>query len=240
MIARPATQADVASIATMLTAELHTDPIAEWLVPDAGQRPNVFHRLLAIEIDHAVERRDVDVLVDMSAVAMWSRSSDDDRSALADYHLSTATGRYLPRFQQLTSALCSYRSAAPHHWLSWLSVHPDFRRQGLARALLVQHHQVVDELGYPISAVVTTEAARDFLTAHGYHAALPLHLPSGPVLWPLTRHGRPARRGGTRRPHDGVSRPDVGCPDQRNSHQAGADDPAHSLPTALTDRSRSS
>ncbi|MFF0467552.1 hypothetical protein ACFYPX_09035 [Micromonospora zamorensis] len=194
---RPATPGDVASIAAMLTADLHSDPLAEWLVPDAEQRPFVFHALLAFEVDHAIERGDVDVLVDMSAVAVWRRYSGDDRSSLADHHLSTFTGRSLPRFQQLTSALDSYRTAAPHHWLSWLSVYPDFRSNGLAQALLVQHHQVVDEFGYPISTVVTTEPARDFLSAHGYHAALPLHLPSGPTLWPLTRHGRPATAAST-------------------------------------------
>ncbi|MFG1872089.1 GNAT family N-acetyltransferase [Micromonospora arborensis] len=223
-----------------MTAILHTDPVAEWLVPDPVQRPNVFHGLLAVEIDHAVERRDVDVLVDMSAVAVWRRYPDDDGRLLTDYHLGTFTGRALPRFQQLISALGSYQPAAPHHWLAWLSVHPDLRRQGYARALLKRHHQVVDELGYPIRTVVSTEAARDFLSAHGYHHALPLHLPSGPTLWPLIRHGRPARPEGTRRPHDVAARPDVGRVDRRGGSPAGADDPAQSLPTALTDRSRSS
>ncbi|MEK8106538.1 hypothetical protein NKG94_17245 [Micromonospora sp. M12] len=39
----------------------------------------------------------------------------------------------------------------------------------------------------PIDAVVTSEHARDFLHLHGYVAGLPLHLPSGPRLWPLRR-----------------------------------------------------
>lgn len=53
------------------------------------------------------------------------------------------------------------------------------------------------QLGYPVDAVVTTEAARDFLRGHGYHAGQPLHLPSGLRLWPLNRIGRPASTGQT-------------------------------------------
>ncbi|MGY0002474.1 hypothetical protein [Micromonospora sp. I033] len=61
----------------------------------------------------------------------------------------------------------------------------------VAAELLRQHHQVVDRTGHPVYTVVTTESARDLLYQHDYRPDLPLHLPSGPRLWPLTRAGRP-------------------------------------------------
>ncbi|MEV4824546.1 GNAT family N-acetyltransferase [Micromonospora sp. NPDC049274] len=166
--------------------------MAEWLVPDPTERQAVLHRLLALEIDHAVEWGDTDVLLDMSGIAVWRRHPADDAPALSDHHLRTITGSALTRFQQLNALVNEYRSDAPHHWLAWLWVAPGHRRRGIGAGLLTRHHGVVDQLGYPVDVVVTNQSARDFLRAHGYIAGLPLHLPSGPRLWPLRRHARPA------------------------------------------------
>ncbi|TDB80922.1 GNAT family N-acetyltransferase [Micromonospora sp. KC721] len=190
---RPAQPGDVAAIAALLADAVAEDPVAEWLVPDPTERQTIFHGLLAMDVDHAVEWGNVDVLLDMTAVAVWRRHPTTEAVPLSDYHLDTFTGRALPRFRQLHALIGSYRSDAPHHWLSWLYVTPDRRRRGTAARLLTHHHERVDQLGYPIYTVVTTEAARDFLDGQGYHPGLPLHLPSGPRLWPLVRNGRPAR-----------------------------------------------
>ncbi|GGR86883.1 hypothetical protein GCM10010169_33870 [Micromonospora fulviviridis] len=96
----------------------------------------------------------------------------------------------VPRFGELNAAMLSYRSDAPHHWLSWLAVQPGYSWPA-ADELLRYHHHVVDQTGHPVHAVVTTEGARDLLCQHGYRPDLPLHLPSGPRLWPLTRAGGP-------------------------------------------------
>ncbi|MFD1085410.1 GNAT family N-acetyltransferase [Micromonospora andamanensis] len=188
---RPARAGDVATIAALLTDAVATDPLAQWLVPDPVERQHVFHSLLAMEVDHAVEWGHVDVTLDMTAVAVWQHHPVAGAAPLSDYHLSTFTGRALPRFQQLHTLLRPYRSGAPHHWLAWLHVLPEARRQGLGRALLAHHHQRVDQLGYPIDTVITTGMVRDFLTRQGYHAATPLRLHGGPQLWPLRRAGRP-------------------------------------------------
>ncbi|MET8042515.1 GNAT family N-acetyltransferase [Micromonospora sp. NPDC005215] len=149
-----------------------------------------------MEVDHAVDWGDVDVLLDMSGVAVWRRHPADDTPVLSDHHLSTFTRRALPRFQQLNALVNSYRSDAPHHWLAWLYVARDRRGQGRGSELLARHHQVVDQFGLPVDLVVTTEMARDFLLFHGYVAGLPLHLPSGPRLWPLRRVTPRAARSG--------------------------------------------
>ncbi|MEV4481739.1 GNAT family N-acetyltransferase [Micromonospora coxensis] len=194
---RPAQPADVATITALLTEAIANDPVAEWLVSHPGERQTVFHALLAMDVDHAVEWGNVDVPLDMSAVAVWRHHPAGDAAVLSNHHLSTFTGRALPRFQQLHTLIASFQSAAPHHWLSWLYVTPNSRGKNIGRQLLARHHRRVDQLGYPVDAVVTTEAARDFLRRHGYHPGLPLHLPSGPRLWPLHRSGRPASTGQT-------------------------------------------
>ncbi|MEV2241045.1 GNAT family N-acetyltransferase [Micromonospora sp. NPDC049891] len=185
---RPAQPSDVPTIAALLTDAI---PVTQWLVPDPTERQQVFHGLLAMEVDHAVESGHVDVTLDMTAVAVWHHHPVTGAAPLSDYHLRTFTGRALPRFQQLHALINRYRSGAPHHWLAWLHVLPDARRHGIGRALLTRHHQRVDQLGYPVDAVVTSVPARDHLTRRGYHAGTPLRLHGGPHLWPLRRASQP-------------------------------------------------
>ena len=124
---RRAGPADVAAVTTQLVNALSQDPVAEWLVPGEQERPDVLHRLLAVEVDHAVETGYVDVLGDWSAVAVWKRHDlDSERWALGNFHLTTFAGRAAPRFGELNAAMRSYRSDAPHHWLSWLAVQPGY------------------------------------------------------------------------------------------------------------------
>ncbi|MFG1951735.1 hypothetical protein [Micromonospora sp. NPDC048830] len=191
---RPATPSDVASVTQLLINALANDPVAEWLVPDPAERTSVLWRMLALDVDHTVETGRVDLAVNMSAVAAWRRHDPDvQRWVPTVHHLKAFAGRSSPRFAALQVAVDSYRSSAPHYWLSWFAVHPDVRGRGMLREMLRRYHEVVDEAEYPSYAVVTTEAARDMLQRHGYYPALPLHLPSGPRLWPLARNGRPTR-----------------------------------------------
>ncbi|MDG4796925.1 GNAT family N-acetyltransferase [Micromonospora sp. WMMD1082] len=186
---RPAQAGDVAAITALLTDAVAKDPMGAWLVPDPAERRHVFHRLLAMEIDHAIEWGNVDVTLDMTAVAVWHHHPRPPTAPLFDYHLYTSAGPALPRFQRLHTLIRRYRTAAPHHWLAWLHVTPNTRQQGTGQALLEQHHQRVDQHGYPIDTIATNTPTRDYLTKHGYRAGTPLR--TRPHLWPLHRAGRP-------------------------------------------------
>ncbi|MFG3685457.1 hypothetical protein [Micromonospora sp. NPDC047740] len=193
---RRARPADVAAVTALLVTALEHDPVAEWLLPDPQERLQVLHPLLAVDVDHAIETGRVEVALDWSAVAVWrAHAPNTDRWMLRDHHLTTFAGRAASRLAELNAAVHNYRSAAPHHWLSWLAVHPNYGWR-TAGDLLDRHHDLVDGTGLPTYAVTTTEAARDLLSAHGYRADLPLHLPSGPRLWPLSRAGCTSPRPG--------------------------------------------
>jgi hypothetical protein len=188
---RQATPADLAAITALLVTALEPDPVAEWLVPDPQERTTTLHRLLAVDVDHAIDTGHVDVTLDWTAVTVWrTHNLHADRWVLGDHHLTTFAGRAAPRISELNTAIRSYRPDAPHHWLSWLAVQPGYPWP-TADGLLHQHHQVVDRTGHPAYTVVTNESARDLLCQHGYRADLPLHLPSGPRLWPLHRSPHP-------------------------------------------------
>ncbi|WKU05494.1 GNAT family N-acetyltransferase [Micromonospora sp. HUAS LYJ1] len=188
---RPALPGDVAAIAALLAEAITDDPVATWLVPDPSERQAVFHGRLAMEVDHAVEWGHVDVTLDLTAAAVWRHHPASNAALLAERHMNTFTGHALPRFRQLHHVIDRYRSDAPHHWLS-LYVTPHSRGQGIGSDLLAHHHRRIDQLTNPVDTVVTTEAARDFLRSHGYRPGLPLHLPNGPRLWPLTHNGHPS------------------------------------------------
>ncbi|GGM66770.1 hypothetical protein GCM10011608_60120 [Micromonospora sonchi] len=181
----------MATIAAMLVRAAAADPVAAWLVPDPAERHDALHRLLAMEIDHAVEFGTVDVTLDMTAVAVWHHHPAPEAAPLAGHYLGTFTGMAVPRYQRLHTLVRRYRSDAPHHWLAWLYVTPDARGHGIGRALLAHHHQHIDQIGYPVDTVVTTTTTRDYLTGQGYRATLPLHPLDGPPLWPLRRAGCP-------------------------------------------------
>ncbi|MGC5332873.1 GNAT family N-acetyltransferase [Micromonospora sp. DT62] len=118
-------------------------------MPDATERDVLLHRLPAV---------DVNVALDLSAVAVWRwHDPDGPRWPLGDHHLTTFAGSAASRLAALNPAIDSYRSSASHHWLPWLAVHPSFRRRGLAGELLRRHHQVVNDTGWPVYTVVTTE-----------------------------------------------------------------------------------
>ncbi|MFY1702995.1 GNAT family N-acetyltransferase [Micromonospora sp. WMMA1923] len=183
---------DVPTITMLLTAVALFDPVAEWLVPDRQQRRTVLHRLIGVQVDHAVARGDVTILGHMTAIAVWHPYPHTTPWTTPHQHdLGPAAGRAAVRFQQLLQTVDSYRSAAAHDWLSWLWVRPTHRGRGLGRHLLDHRHHTVDQHTHPIDTVVTTTGARDALTACGYHPDTPLHLPGGPRLWPLRRNGRP-------------------------------------------------
>ncbi|TCB89401.1 N-acetyltransferase [Micromonospora zingiberis] len=181
----------MAAIVALLVDAAATDPVAAWLVPDPAERQDIFHRVLPIEVDHAVEFGTVDVTLDMTAVAVWHHHPAPEAALLADHHLGAFTGMAVPRFQRLHTLVRRYRSDAPHHWLAWLYVAPGARGHGFGRALLAHHHQRVDQIGYPVDTLVTATTARDHLVGQGYRAGVPLHLLTGPQLWPLHRAGRP-------------------------------------------------
>ncbi|WP_428962943.1 GNAT family N-acetyltransferase [Micromonospora fluostatini] len=193
---RTALPGDVAVIAAMLTAAAVHDPLTRWLLPTdvtPRDRYHHLHPLLTADITHAVEHGGVDVLADVTGVAVWHHHTHPNTALPPRHRFGPDAGRAAVRYAQLQTTLDSYRSAAPHHWLTYLWIHPSQRGLGVGRQLLDHRHQIADEEGIPVDAVVTTTGLRDYLTACGYHPDLPLHLPAGPALWPLRRTGRPLR-----------------------------------------------
>jgi hypothetical protein len=100
----------------LLAGALDCDPVIEWLVPDPEERVVVLHRLLAVDVDHAIETGNVDVTVNLSAAAVW-RAARPGRRPLAARRPPPDDLRR-NRGPTLRSAECAHRqlpvlSAAP-------------------------------------------------------------------------------------------------------------------------------
>jgi GNAT superfamily N-acetyltransferase len=199
---RPATEADLRVLATVVAGAFHPLAVARWLVPDEMQRLRMFPPYFAIFLEHALAHGALDTTTGREAVAAWLPNTGAPLPPPHDYdrRLAEVAGGWLNRFMVFDALLEEHHPDRPHHYLALLAVRPDRQGQGLGTALLEEHHAHLDETGLPAYLEASSRASRALYLRHGYvpHGH-PLVLPNGPLLYPLLRH--PLRRHGGR--HDG-------------------------------------
>lgn len=193
--------------ATRADADWVTDLIAEafwpldpcaWLVPGPAVRARILPRYFRIFVEHALTHGTVQITTDASAAAVWLPVGPDGPTEPMSYRdrLADAVGEYLERFEQFDQQLEKAHLAGEHHHLWLLAVHPDRQRTGLGTRLLTAYHEHLDRDGITAYLEASDAGTRQFYLKHGYrdHGDEPIRLPGGPLMHPMVRPPKSARR----------------------------------------------
>lgn len=194
---RAATAEDVEALSAVLVDAFRTGPLADWLVPDATERREVYGRCFPLVLAHALDAGRVEVAGDGAAVAIWLPATEAvaaEEPSEFDLRLAEAAGSSLDRFLQKISACEPHHPQAPHHYLAYLGVIPERQGTGLGSALLDHHHARLDAAGLPAFLEATNPRNRDLYLRHGYTTPGPIELPDGgPPMWGMWRKPRIGR-----------------------------------------------
>jgi GNAT superfamily N-acetyltransferase len=190
-------RADLADTGTLshLVADAFADLApARWLIADPAARRRILPGYFRIHVEHAMAHGLVHTTADRAAAALWIRVAAGPPDPPADYgaRLRAATGRRAGRFLAFDAALDARHPAGiPHHHLALIAVRPDRQGQGTGTALLRSYHQMLDDLGEPAYLEASDLRTRRIYLRHGYadHGP-PIHLPDGPLMYPMWREGR--------------------------------------------------
>lgn len=168
---RPASQADVPAIASLLAATLNDDPFFRQLLPSGPDRMVGAVRFFeAYALTHLGRERAFDVVCDIDgrivAVAAWTyrpagRSSLVSRQTGRSGRYLRAIGlRRIVRAIRLRQGLEHRRPHGTHWWLSVIAVAPHERRRGRGTVLLAHRLQAIDAAGEAAYVEATSTEAR--------------------------------------------------------------------------------
>ena len=120
----------------------------------------------------------------LGGAAVWSPSTAPD---IDDHEtrLAAAAGPTLPRWRAFELLQHAHHPLAPHHYLTFLAVHPNHQRRGWGARLL---RWAALELGPPAYLEAATPRLVRTYRRFGFRPSLPFWLPDGgPPTWPMWR-----------------------------------------------------
>ncbi|WP_346775931.1 GNAT family N-acetyltransferase [Micromonospora sp. HNM0581] len=188
-LVRPATRTDAGPLIAVLAEAFHDGPLADWLIPDPGDRRTVYYRYFRDAFYHGLDHGEVHTTGGQTAVAIWYHRREavparPDRPAALD----RIAGAYAPKFLLLEEAIEGCHPDRPHHYLAYLAVDPTRQNQGLGTALLNHGHGRLDQLGAPAHLEASNPRNRGLYLRHGYTTGRTVGLASdGPAIWPMCR-----------------------------------------------------
>jgi ribosomal protein S18 acetylase RimI-like enzyme len=194
-----------AKVLSQVIADAFLDlPPSWWLIADRSVRRRVFPEFFRIFVDAALADGIVQTTADRDAIAIWLPSSSveppADEAAAYLARLTSITEPWTSRFLAFDAAIESRHPAdPPHHHLAFLAVRPDRQGRGIGSALLLAHHQFLDDqLRLPAYLEAAEPRSRDLYSQYGYvDLGPPNYLPDGgPPMYPMWRppsaaQGRP-------------------------------------------------
>ncbi|MDG4796926.1 GNAT family N-acetyltransferase [Micromonospora sp. WMMD1082] len=195
---RPAAEADAAPLIAVLAEAFHAGPLAEWLIPDPGDRRAVYYRYFADAFYQGLARGQVYTTGDQAAVTIWyprlAPAPTDSHRRVEE--LEGIAGAYAPKFVLLEEMFDAFHPDEPHHYLAYAAVDPRRQNRGIGTALLTDYHRRLDELGLPAYLEASNLHNRRIYLRHDYTAGPTIVLPTaGPPIWRMWR-GAPTTNDG--------------------------------------------
>ena len=190
-----ATSDDLDTIAALLAAAHQDYPVAQWAVPDPGERPRLLRAWYTIWIEHALTYGNVDLLADRSGAAVWlDRTQPLPEPFDYERRVIARCGLFGIDILMVDHVSSHHRFPVGHHHLTHIGVdHRANQRQRLG-ALLEHRHALLDAAGVLAVTETSSDDELDLFDAYGYRLAEPYFLPDGPLLRPLLRIPHGARQ----------------------------------------------
>ena len=201
-----AEQADAAVLSQVIADAFLDLPPSWWLIEDQVSRRRMFPDYYRIFVDAALADGKVHTTHDRAAVAIWlpagaamppPADAGPPADELDDYlaRLTAVTQPWTDRFLAFDTAIESRHPDEPaHHHLAFLAVRPDRQGLGVGTALLLAHHQFLDDQArLPAYLEAAELRSRQLYLRHGYvDLGPPNHLPdAGPPMYPMWREPGP-------------------------------------------------
>jgi ribosomal protein S18 acetylase RimI-like enzyme len=194
---RRAAAADVPALARMLARAFTDDPVASWACGPDVLRPKMLQRFHATRMRQMLAHEEVWTTHDLACAAVWAPPEHWKSTARQDAALMGCLLylRLLPRLPLVAAGFLGIERKHPRdrpaHWyLAVLGTDPSAQGQGLGSAVLqpVLERCDSDRIGAYLES--SKERNIDFYARHGFRVIGELHLPRGPVMWPMWREPR--------------------------------------------------
>jgi GNAT superfamily N-acetyltransferase len=191
-------EADLGALSHVIAEAFHDLPPSRWLVPDPDRRRQIFPGYFLLYLEHALASGVIWTTERRDAAALWFSYSQDAPPPPDDYvaRLTAITAPWSRRFLAFDAALDRRHPAGiPHRHLAILAVQPGRQGQGTGTMLLDYCHAELDmHTRLPAYLEAADQRTRHLYLLHGYgDLGPPIHLPGGPMMYPMWRDPLPQR-----------------------------------------------
>jgi GNAT superfamily N-acetyltransferase len=190
---------DLDALSYVIAEAFHDLPPSRWLVPDPERRRQIFPGYFLLYLEHALASGVIWTTERRDAAALWISYDEDAPPGPDDYaaRLTAITAPCTTRFLAFDAALDRRHPAGvPHHHLAILAVEPRRQGQGTGTMLLDYYHAELDKHSrLPAYLEAADQRTRQLYLRRGYgDLGPPIHLPHGPMMYPMWRDPLPQRR----------------------------------------------
>ncbi|GGL11249.1 GNAT family N-acetyltransferase [Mangrovihabitans endophyticus] len=174
-------EADIATVATLITASFDHLDANRYLIPDPERRFDAMREFFAVLTEHAAAGAGEVLLTgDGHAGAVWfDRTVEPTEPDGYAKRIEQAAGPYAERFTALDEAFEANHPTDPHWHLAFLAVDADHQRRGLGGALMEHTHAELDRRGLAAYLEATNADNRRVYRRHGYADMTPSEIVLG-------------------------------------------------------------
>ena len=181
-------------LAAVLARALFDDPVMRWIIGDDGRRRSVLEtKLRPVPAQDLVKQDECYTTESAVGAAVWELPGQWKIGILDQLRLlpsmARINGRLLPRALRTIATLESNHPAAPHYYLPFVGVEPEWQGRGLGTALMRPVLDRCDEEKMPAYLEASSPRNRVLYERHGFQVTEQFSLgPDSPPLWRMWRN----------------------------------------------------